>query len=246
MTSPRCSSISRVYRVDQVWKGLYEQFAEPTELTSLPAALRHRLAGELPAALTLVTERQSDGGDTLKSVWELAGGARIESVVMLYADRVTVCVSTQAGCAMACSFCATGQAGFTRHLSVGEIVEQVVAAARRPRGMQRRVGNVVFMGMGEPLANESAGVGSGRAAARRRRHLRPPPHRVHGRHRSRHPSARDSAAARQPRGVAARRERRAARRARSDQPPVPPRGADGRVRATTSTRRVGACRSNGH
>ena len=75
---------------------------------------------------------------------------------MLYPDRVTVCVSSQAGCAMACGFCATGQAGFTRQLSVGEIVEQVVVAARDARGMDRRLANVVFMGMGEPMANEGA------------------------------------------------------------------------------------------
>jgi 23S rRNA (adenine2503-C2)-methyltransferase len=72
---------------------------------------------------------------------------------MHYRDRTTVCVSTQAGCAMGCGFCATGQAGFQRHLSTGEVVEQVVAAARRARAEQRRLGNVVFMGMGEPLAN---------------------------------------------------------------------------------------------
>jgi 23S rRNA (adenine2503-C2)-methyltransferase len=74
---------------------------------------------------------------------------------MLYPDRVTVCVSSQVGCAMGCGFCATGQAGFTRHLSVGEIIEQVAVAAREARDMERRLGNVVFMGMGEPLANES-------------------------------------------------------------------------------------------
>ena len=75
---------------------------------------------------------------------------------MLYPDRATVCVSSQAGCAMGCGFCATGQAGFTRHLTTGEIVEQVVRAARRARDGGRRVSNVVFMGMGEPLANEAA------------------------------------------------------------------------------------------
>ncbi len=75
---------------------------------------------------------------------------------MLYPDRATVCVSSQAGCAMGCGFCATGQAGFTRHLTTGEIVEQVVRAARRAGELGRRVSNVVFMGMGEPLANEAA------------------------------------------------------------------------------------------
>jgi 23S rRNA (adenine2503-C2)-methyltransferase len=142
------------YRVDQVWKGLYEQLAAPAELTVLPTTLRARLESELPPALTLVVERVSDAGDTVKFLWELQGGARIETVLMLYPDRATVCVSSQAGCAMACGFCATGQAGFERHLGVGEIVEQVVRATQRARGLGRRVSNVVFMGMGEPLANE--------------------------------------------------------------------------------------------
>jgi len=141
------------YRVDQVWRGLYEQLAPPETLTVLPAGLRTRLATDLPAALTLVTERVSDGGDTVKLLWELPGQARVETVLMHYPDRTTVCVSTQAGCAMACGFCATGQAGFERHLSTGEIVEQVVEAARRARQSGRRLSNVVFMGMGEPLAN---------------------------------------------------------------------------------------------
>ena len=141
------------YRVDQVWRGLYEQLAAPDELTALPAALRTRLVAELPPALQLVTERVSDRGDTVKLLWALAGGARVETVLMLYPDRATVCVSSQAGCAMACGFCATGQAGFERHLTTGEIVEQVVRAARRARDGGRRVSNVVFMGMGEPFAN---------------------------------------------------------------------------------------------
>jgi 23S rRNA (adenine2503-C2)-methyltransferase len=100
-----------------------------------------------------VTERMSGHGDTSKMLWRLTDGVLIETVLMLYPDRATVCVSTQAGCAMGCGFCATGQAGFTRHLSAGEIVEQVVRAARRSRHAGRRLSNVVFMGMGEPLAN---------------------------------------------------------------------------------------------
>jgi 23S rRNA (adenine2503-C2)-methyltransferase len=107
------------YRVEQVWEGLYTQNREPAEITSLPAALRERLTAELPPALELVTESRSDGGDTVKCLWELDGGARVATVLMHYRDRSTVCVSTQAGCAMACSFCATGQAGFERHLGVG-------------------------------------------------------------------------------------------------------------------------------
>src|SRR5690606_34559030 len=118
------------YRVDQVWEGLHRQAREPSEITSLPKALRARLERELPAALRPVAESVADGGDTVKFLWELGDGARVETVLMHYPDRSTVCVSTQAGCAMDCSFCATGQSGFERHLSVGEIVEQVVRAQR--------------------------------------------------------------------------------------------------------------------
>jgi 23S rRNA (adenine2503-C2)-methyltransferase len=141
------------YRVDQVWHGLYEQLASPEEMTTLPRHLRARLAEELPAELEPLEESVSDRGDTVKFLWGLTGGSLIETVLMLYPERATVCVSSQAGCAMACGFCATGQAGFSRHLTAGEIVEQVVRAGRRGRELGRRVGNVVFMGMGEPLAN---------------------------------------------------------------------------------------------
>jgi 23S rRNA (adenine2503-C2)-methyltransferase len=143
------------YRLDQIWQGLYQQFATPEEMTNLPKALRATLADRLTPALQVVVRRVSDGGDTVKYLWELHDGKRIETVLMLYPDRVTVCVSSQVGCAMGCGFCATGQAGFGRHLTVGEIVEQVVNAAREARAMDRRLGNVVFMGMGEPLANEA-------------------------------------------------------------------------------------------
>jgi 23S rRNA (adenine2503-C2)-methyltransferase len=144
------------YRVDQVWSGLYDQLTEPEEWTNLPKSMRAELTMALPTALTLVTESVSDRGDTIKFLWELDGGSRVETVLMLYRDRATVCISSQAGCAMACGFCATGQAGFTRHLTVGEIVEQVARASRRARDLERRVSNVVYMGMGEPMANESA------------------------------------------------------------------------------------------
>ena len=139
------------YRVRQVWDGLHQRAQRPEEMTELPAAVRASLAQELPPALTEVACRTADGGDTTKWLWSLAGDARVETVLMRYRDRVTVCVSTQAGCAMACQFCATGQAGFQRHLTEGEIVEQVVAAVRAAR--PRRLSHVVFMGMGEPLAN---------------------------------------------------------------------------------------------
>ena len=144
------------YRLDQLWNGLYTQLADPADITNLPKTLRARLDAELPQALTPVTESVSDRGDTVKFLWELDGGSRVETVLMLYSDRATVCVSSQAGCAMGCGFCATGQAGFTRHLTVGEIVEQVVRASQRARQLDRRVSNIVFMGMGEPMANLDA------------------------------------------------------------------------------------------
>ena len=142
------------YRLDQIWQGLYQNFSTPEEMTNLPKALRVTLSQRLTPALGVVVRRVSDGGDTVKYLWELHDGRRIETVLMVYPDRVTVCVSSQVGCAMGCGFCATGQAGFGRHLTVGEIVEQVAVAAREARSMERRLGNVVFMGMGEPLANE--------------------------------------------------------------------------------------------
>ena len=142
------------YRLDQIWQGLYQNFSTPEEMTNLPKALRVTLSQRLTPALRVVVRRVSDGGDTVKYLWELHDGRRIETVLMVYPDRVTVCVSSQVGCAMGCGFCATGQAGFGRHLTVGEIVEQVAVAAREARSMERRLGNVVFMGMGEPLANE--------------------------------------------------------------------------------------------
>jgi len=143
------------YRVDQVWKGLYDERTPLDDISTLPKALRARLVDQLPNALAPITESVSEDSETVKWLWELNGGARIETVLMHYDERSTVCVSTQAGCAMACGFCATGQGGFDRNLTTGEIVEQVVRASRRAleRSEPRRVSNIVFMGMGEPLAN---------------------------------------------------------------------------------------------
>ena len=139
------------YRVRQVWDGLHRRARRPSEMTDLPASLRRRLEEALVPALTEGSRQVADGGATVKWLFTLGDGARVETVLMAYPDRVTACVSTQAGCAMACQFCATGQAGFVRQLTAGEIVEQVVAATRAAR--PRRLTNVVFMGMGEPLAN---------------------------------------------------------------------------------------------
>lgn len=120
-------------------------------MTDLPVTLRAQVEDSLPSGLTQRACTISDDGATVKWLWELDGGALVETVLMHYGRRSTVCVSSQAGCAMRCQFCATGQAGFVRQLSVGEIVEQVVMAVRR--AMPKRVSNVVFMGMGEPMAN---------------------------------------------------------------------------------------------
>lgn len=139
------------YRVEQVWRGLHTESRRPSEMTNLPVALRSRLEEQLASSLRLALESTSDNGQTVKWLWSLQDGAEVETVLMHYPDRATVCVSTQAGCAMRCSFCATGQAGFTRNLGPGEIVEQVVAARRA--AAPSRVSNIVFMGMGEPMAN---------------------------------------------------------------------------------------------
>jgi len=133
-------------------------------MTDLPAAGRDELVAELfPPLLTEVKRLRTDSGDTIKFLWKLFDGARVESVLMRYPGRITLCVSSQAGCGMNCPFCATGQAGLTRNMSPAEIVAQVVAAnaaiaAGELGGKQRghegeRVDNIVFMGMGEPLAN---------------------------------------------------------------------------------------------
>ena len=142
------------YRADQVWDALYRLFVDPDAMTNLPRALRVKLDDALPASLRLETRSDSADAQTSKFLWTLHDDHRIETVLMLYPDRATVCVSTQAGCAMGCGFCATGQGGFDRQLTTGEIIEQVVRAARH--AAPRRVSNVVFMGMGEPLANYDA------------------------------------------------------------------------------------------
>jgi 23S rRNA (adenine2503-C2)-methyltransferase len=132
---------------------------DPAAMTDLPAAAREKLAGELlPTLLTPVRELACDDGATRKALWRLHDGSLVESVLMGYADRVTVCISSQAGCGMACPFCATGQAGLTRNLSTAEIVDQAVylagvAASGAVAGSPARLSHVVFMGMGEPLAN---------------------------------------------------------------------------------------------
>jgi 23S rRNA (adenine2503-C2)-methyltransferase len=142
------------YRATQVWDALYAELRPLADATAIPQALRNRLDDALPLALAPVSEVVSRDGMTTKWLWACtADGAEIETVLMRSPARATVCVSSQAGCAMGCTFCATGQAGFERHLDAGEIVEQVVRAAHTSSA---RVSNVVFMGMGEPLANYDA------------------------------------------------------------------------------------------
>jgi 23S rRNA (adenine2503-C2)-methyltransferase len=156
------------YRAEQVSRHYFERLtADPAQMTDLPAALRADLVDALlPPLLHELQVQTCDGGATRKTLWRLHDGALVESVLMRYPDRVTMCVSSQAGCGMACPFCATGQAGLTRNLSAAEIVDQVVAGARLLlaggglSGGTGRVSNVVFMGMGEPLANYAAVVGA--------------------------------------------------------------------------------------
>ncbi|MGH3872132.1 MAG: 23S rRNA (adenine(2503)-C(2))-methyltransferase RlmN [Pseudonocardiaceae bacterium] len=148
------------FRADQLARHYFARLVtDPAAMTDLPDAGRDRLvAALLPELATAVRQVCCDGGTTRKTLWRAADGVLTESVLMRYPDRATVCVSSQAGCGMACPFCATGQGGLTRNLSTAEIVDQVRAAAAAMRdgelaGGPGRLSNVVFMGMGEPLAN---------------------------------------------------------------------------------------------
>src|SRR3954464_345355 len=144
------------FRADQLSRHYFSRFtADPGDMTDLPAELRPALTEALlPPLLNPARTESCDDGATRKTVWRLFDGALVESVLMRYPGRTTICVSSQAGCGMACPFCATGQAGLPRNLPRGEIVEQVIAGARELArgdvpGGPGRVSNVVFMGMGE-------------------------------------------------------------------------------------------------
>jgi len=155
------------FRATQLSNHYFARYTvDPAEMTDLPAEGREALvAAMLPPLLTEVRRLRTDKGETIKFLWKLFDGALVESVLMRYPGRITLCVSSQAGCGMNCPFCATGQAGLTRNLSAAEIVDQVVAANRaivagELGGLRKdgghdaeRVTNIVFMGMGEPLAN---------------------------------------------------------------------------------------------
>lgn len=143
------------FRIAQIWQGLYKKLWDsPDQFTDLPRVLRYRLDDNFnfrnlqPGAVL-----DSQDGETRKTLFHLVDRQAIEAVLMRYNHRRTLCISTQAGCAMACVFCATGQMGFRRNLSSGEIVEQVLYYARLLKPLDERVTNVVMMGMGEPFHN---------------------------------------------------------------------------------------------
>ena len=155
------------FRAKQIAAHYFSKYtSDPAQMTDLPAAGREELVSSLlPPLLTEVKRLQTDNGDTIKFLWRLFDGALVESVLMRYTGRITLCISSQAGCGMNCPFCATGQAGLTRNMSAGEIIEQIVRANQviaagelggskaKLAGSPDRVSNIVFMGMGEPLAN---------------------------------------------------------------------------------------------
>ncbi len=144
--------------------------ADPEDMTDLPKASRDHLVSQLfPELLTKVRTMEADGGTTVKTLWHLHDKVKVESVLMRYTNRSTLCVSSQVGCGMACPFCATGQLGLTRNLSTAEIVEQIRLAAKSLAdgeipGGPTRLNNLVFMGMGEPMANYKAVMGTVRQA----------------------------------------------------------------------------------
>ncbi|GGK96256.1 putative dual-specificity RNA methyltransferase RlmN [Nocardia jinanensis] len=148
------------FRADQIARQYYGRLqADAEQMTDLPAAVREKVAQALfPPLLTPIRQIACDAGETRKTLWRAGDGTLLESVLMRYPDRATLCISSQAGCGMACPFCATGQGGLNRNLSTAEIVDQVRAAAADLRegavaGGPGRLSNIVFMGMGEPLAN---------------------------------------------------------------------------------------------
>ncbi len=162
------------FRAGQLTRHLFDRLnGDPEAWTDIPKAERSLLAERFaPNLLDRVRDQQADAGTTIKTLWRLYDGSLVESVLMRYGvpglrasgkgrERATVCISSQAGCGMACPFCATGQGGLQRNLSTAEILAQVMDAARRLRdgeipGGPGRVNNIVFMGMGEPMANYTA------------------------------------------------------------------------------------------
>lgn len=146
------------YRTLQIWENVYTNLKDsPRDFSNIPIALREKLLAEFSfLGLTPIDQIQSSDGQTVKTLFELKDGQRIETVLMDYSRRHTLCISSQAGCAMNCSFCATGQMGFARNLTPGEIIEQVLYFARLLQVRGESVTNIVFMGMGEPFHNYDA------------------------------------------------------------------------------------------
>jgi 23S rRNA (adenine2503-C2)-methyltransferase len=146
------------YRANQIWEGFYQKLVKsPLEITSLSKALRAKLTENLAFThLTEVTRLVSKDKRTVKTLFTLPDGKAVEAVLMRYEERNTLCISSQSGCAMNCVFCATGQMGFGRNLSSGEIVEQVLYYARELAESGQVVTNIVIMGMGEPFHNYDA------------------------------------------------------------------------------------------
>ena len=151
------------FRVSQLANHYFNHLStDPADFTDFPAASRAEAAQRFfPELITPVTVQEADRGTTIKTLWELFDGSRIESVLMRYPSRATLCISSQVGCGMGCPFCATGQLGLTRNMSTGEILEQVRAASRMMQSGQvaggpGRLSNIVFMGMGEPMGNYKA------------------------------------------------------------------------------------------
>lgn len=150
------------YRATQLWEGLYQQlWAQPEDFTTLPNEMRERLLEHFTFShLQPLSSQHSTDGQTTKILFALPDGNAVETVLMRYEQRRTLCISTQAGCALGCTFCATGQMGFRRNLSRGEIAEQVLVFARQLQLQEERVTNVVLMGMGEPFHNYDASLGA--------------------------------------------------------------------------------------
>ena len=155
------------FRADQLSRHYFTHFeADPQRMSDIPAGMRAQVSEALlPTLVSKVVSLEADGGRTIKDLWRLYDGAQVESVLMRYPQRTTLCVSSQAGCGMACPFCATGQMGLTRNLSTAEIVDQVRYAQAACRdgalaGGPTTLSNIVFMGMGEPLANYKTVIGA--------------------------------------------------------------------------------------
>jgi 23S rRNA (adenine2503-C2)-methyltransferase len=155
------------FRADQISRHVFDRLEDDAErFTDVPAGIRGELGEQLfPSLLKHVQQQSADGGRTVKTLWRLHDGSLLESVLMRYPSRTTLCISSQAGCGMACPFCATGQGGLKRNLSQAEITAQVLAADQTLAsgavpGTTGRLNNIVFMGMGEPLANYGAVMGS--------------------------------------------------------------------------------------